>query len=90
MKTRVLVAIAILAMLVCAKPLSAQETNDIVFWGLFDEQVQNDVSKIDAYTSVLDKKPAIIMWYMGWNATGDFSFPKAKCTTSGKRVTCLM
>jgi len=62
------------------QPTVAQETDSTVYWGLFDEQVQNNVSLIDNYTAMVGKKPAIIMWYTGWYATGDYSFPKAQCT----------
>lgn len=67
------------ALVMLVQSVVAQDTDSTVYWGLFDEQVQNDVSKIDNYTALVGKKPAIIMWYTGWYATGDYSFPKAQC-----------
>ena len=57
----------------------AQTVKKPVYWGFFDESVQNNPASIDNYTKDLVKKPAIIMWYRAWTATGDKSFPVTQC-----------
>jgi hypothetical protein len=60
--------------------LHAQVKNDNVFWGIFEENIQNSLTKVNDYGTQLGKKPSMVMWYIGWDAANNHDFPLNVCT----------
>jgi len=59
--------------------MGQNQQNDAVFWGLFEENIQNNLSQVDAYGAQFDKNASMVLWYIGWRADNDHSFPLSSC-----------
>lgn len=60
--------------------LQAQtETNDMVFWGMFEEGLHTNMSQVQSYATQFGKKPGIVMWYTSWQTNNGHAFPIADC-----------
>jgi hypothetical protein len=73
------VLLFIMAYLCIEQTIVAQTKNDMIFWGIFEEGLQGNLTKVKDYGTQLGKSPSMVMWYIGWNASGDHTFPLATC-----------
>lgn len=65
--------------LLIGQTVIAQEKNDMIFWGIFEEGIQSNLPKVDDYGEAFDKKASIVMWYLGWDANNRPAFPVSTC-----------
>jgi len=45
-------------------------TSDTVFWGIFEEGLQTDLTRVQAHATDLGKSPTMVMWYIDWHNSG--------------------
>jgi len=55
------------------------QQKDLIFWGIFEENIQNNLSKVNVYGTQFEKNASMVLWYIGWNADNDHSFPLSTC-----------
>ncbi len=49
--------------------------SDNIYWGIFEEGLQTDLSRVQTLATDLGKSPAMVMWYINWRNSG---FPLAQ------------
>lgn len=73
-----------IALLFCFSTASLQAQsicpeNDSLFYGIFEEGLHNDLVKVNEYEQQLGRKPAMLMWYVGWWEDNILPFPLQEC-----------
>jgi len=51
--------------------------SDDMFWGIFEEGLQTDVTRVQSHGADLGKNPAMVMWYIDWR-NGGFPLTEAQ------------
>jgi len=69
--SRITVLLALLAITTTfAKADVNLSQSDAVYWGIFEEGLQTDLSRVQTYATDLGKSPVMVMWYIDWRNSG--------------------
>ena len=65
--------------LIIGQSLIAQQKNDMIFWGVFEEGIETNLALVSDYATQFGKKPSMVMWYDHWRVGSLDTFRLAVC-----------
>jgi hypothetical protein len=70
---RLKILLPLFLLILSALPLAAEDNS--FYWGIFEEGLHADASRLKNLETIYPKKPGIVMWYLDWK----LAFPAEAC-----------